>query len=166
MFIFNLNIFQNEYQLTSKLTKKLMKNNINPFHLAIPVNDLKICREFYGKILNCEEGRSSSHWVDFNFFGHQLVIHQRSKKSEKSKNVFNPVDGHEVPIPHFGVVLDWEKWHLLKELLSDKDIQFIIEPYIRFKGEPGEQATMFFLDPEGNALEFKAFKKIENLFSK
>lgn len=139
---------------------------ITPFHLAIPVNNLKVCRDFYGKILNCEEGRSASHWVDFNFFGHQLVIHQRPISTENSKNISNPVDGQDVPIPHFGVVLDWDKWHDLKELISGKNIQFVIEPYIRFKGEKGEQATMFFLDPEGNALEFKAFKNIENLFSK
>lgn len=141
-------------------------NNVNPFHLAIPVDNLSLCRQFYGNVLNCEEGRSAAHWVDFNFFGHQLVIHQRPETDEAPKKVYNPVDGQSVPVPHFGVVLDWDIWHELKTLLSDKKIQFIIEPYIRFKGEPGEQATMFFLDPEGNALEFKSFKNIENLFSK
>lgn len=141
-------------------------NNISPFHLAIPVDDLALCREFYRNILNCEEGRSAAHWVDFNFFGHQLVIHQRPETEQAPKKVYNPVDGQSVPVPHFGVVLEWDTWHELKRLLSEKEIQFIIEPYIRFKGDPGEQATMFFLDPEGNALEFKSFKNLENLFSK
>jgi extradiol dioxygenase family protein len=141
-------------------------NNISPFHLAIPVDDLALCREFYGNILNCEEGRSAAHWVDFNFFGHQLVIHQRPATEQAPKKVYNPVDGQSVPVPHFGVVLEWDTWQELKRLLSEKEIQYIIEPYIRFKGEPGEQATMFFLDPEGNALEFKSFKNLENLFSK
>jgi extradiol dioxygenase family protein len=141
-------------------------NNVSPFHLAIPVDNLSLCREFYGNILNCEEGRSASHWVDFNFFGHQLVIHQRPETEETPQKVFNPVDGHSVPIPHFGVVLEWDAWHELKTLVINKNIEFIIEPYIRFKGEPGEQATMFFLDPEGNALEFKSFRSLDNLFSK
>lgn len=141
-------------------------NKISPFHLAIPVDNLAICREFYGKILKCEEGRSDLHWVDFNFFGHQLVIHERPKSNEISEKVYNPVDGQNVPIPHFGVVLEWEAWHQLKTSIIKEKVPFIIEPYIRFKGESGEQATMFFLDPEGNALEFKAFKNIENLFSK
>jgi len=141
-------------------------NNINPFHLAIPVTDLDLCRKFYGEVLNCSEGRSDVKWVDFNFFGHQLVIHQKPKNQSVDKRISNPVDGHNVPIPHFGVVLKWQKWHDLKDDLIQKNIQFIIEPYIRFKGEVGEQATMFFLDPEGNALEFKAFKNINTLFSK
>ncbi len=140
-------------------------NKISPFHLAIPVDNLVICREFYGKVLNCKEGRSSSHWVDFNFFGHQLVIHQRPETEKAPKKVYNPVDGQSVPVPHFGVVLEWDVWHEFKTHISNQDIEFIIEPYIRFKGLPGEQATMFFLDPEGNALEFKAFKNIESLFN-
>ncbi len=139
---------------------------VNPFHLAIPVDSLKVCRHFYGKILNCEEGRSASHWVDFNFFGHQLVIHQRDSKQKIDKKIYKPVDGKEVPIPHFGVVLSWDEWQELKTSLADKKMHFIIEPYIRFEGEVGEQATMFLLDPEGNALEFKSFKNMENLFSK
>jgi len=151
--------------MTGKINYKIMKN-VNPFHLAIPVDNLSLCRQFYGNVLNCEEGRSAAHWVDFNFFGHQLVIHQRPETDQAPKKVYNPVDGQSVPVPHFGVVLDWDVWHELKTLLSDKKIQFIIEPYIRFKDEAGEQATMFFLDPEGNALEFKSFKNIENLFSK
>ena len=136
-----------------------------PFHLAIPVFNLEACRVFYREILGCKEGRSSDQWVDFDFFGHQLVIHYKPKTASEKTHT-NPVDGKDVPVPHFGVVLEWDTWHDLKRLLSEKEIQFIIEPYIRFKGEPGEQATMFFLDPEGNALEFKSFKNIENLFSK
>lgn len=151
--------------MTGKINYKTM-NNVNPFHLAIPVDNLSLCRQFYGSVLNCEEGRSAAHWVDFNFFGHQLVIHQRPETNQAPKKVYNPVDGQNVPVPHFGVVLDWDVWHELKTLLQDKNIQFIIEPYIRFKDEAGEQATMFFLDPEGNALEFKSFKNIESLFSK
>ena len=139
---------------------------LRPFHLAIPVNNLEICRKFYGEVLACEEGRSSDHWVDFNFFGHQLVIHQKPGDSGSEKKVSNTVDGKQVPVPHFGVVLDWEEWNQLREHLEDKHMHFIIEPYIRFKGEVGEQATMFFLDPEGNALEFKSFKNMDLLFSK
>jgi hypothetical protein len=139
---------------------------MNPFHLAIPVNDLAICREFYKEVLECSEGRSSEKWVDFNFFGHQLVIHQKPLTAIVAKDISNPVDGHDVPIPHFGVVLDWDKWTELSEKLRGKNIYFIIEPYIRFKGEVGEQGTMFFLDPENNALEFKAFKNINQLFEK
>jgi len=139
---------------------------LNPFHLAIPVDNLEVSRHFYGKVLNCEEGRSASHWVDFNFFGHQLVIHQQDPKQKKDKKIYNPVDGKEVPVPHFGVVLSWDEWHELKTSLEDKKINFVIEPYIRFKGEVGEQATMFFLDPEGNALEFKSFKNMDDLFRK
>ena len=141
-------------------------NEVSPFHLAIPVDNLELCRNFYGSILGCKEGRSSSHWVDFNFFGHQLVIHQRPENEIAPKKIFNKVDDHAVPVPHFGVVLEWAKWEALKERLNHKKIFFIIEPYIRFKGQKGEQATMFFLDPEGNALEFKSFKNIENLFAK
>jgi uncharacterized protein len=139
-------------------------NNINPFHLAIPVKNLNTCRKFYSEVLNCPEGRSDKKWVDFNFFGHQLVIHQSSDVQIKEKQISNPVDGHDVPVPHFGVILNWSQWHEFKEELKTKNINFIIEPYIRFKGEVGEQATMFFLDPEGNALEFKAFKNMKTLF--
>ncbi len=138
---------------------------LNPFHLAIPVNDLQKCRNFYGGILECAEGRSDERWVDFDFFGHQLVIHQKPSVNGDSKPVYNPVDGHDVPVPHFGVVLDWNDWISLSEKLKAKNIKFEIEPYIRFKGEVGEQATMFFFDPEGNALEFKAFKDIIRLFA-
>ena len=137
---------------------------IQPFHLAIPVQNLEKCRTFYRDILNCEEGRSSDHWVDFDFFGHQLVIHQ--KNDFVAQRISNPVDGHEVPVPHFGVVLTWEDWHLLSERLKAANIKFVIEPGIRFQGKVGEQATMFFNDPENNALEFKAFKDISQLFAK
>lgn len=141
-------------------------NQVSPFHLAIPVDNLDLCRNFYRTILGCKEGRSSNQWVDFNFFGHQLVIHQRPENESTQKKIFNKVDGHSVPVPHFGVVLQWAQWKELKERLHHKKIYFIIEPYIRFKGQAGEQATMFFLDPEGNALEFKSFKNMENLFAK
>jgi extradiol dioxygenase family protein len=140
-------------------------NEISPFHLAIPVDNLDLCRNFYAKVLGCQEGRSSNQWVDFNFFGHQLVIHQRPEGVMAPNKVHNAVDGQQVPIPHFGVVLKWEQWLELKQSLGNQRIHFVIEPYIRFEGAPGEQATMFFLDPEGNALEFKAFKNIENLFA-
>lgn len=139
---------------------------MNPFHLAIPVKDLVICRKFYGEVLECPKGRSSEKWVDFNFFGHQLVIHQKPSTDIVDNQISNPVDGHDVPVPHFGVVLDREKWTELSEKLNAKNIDFIIEPYVRFKGDVGEQATMFFLDPENNAIEFKAFKNINQLFEK
>ena len=137
---------------------------IQPFHLAIPVQNLEKCRTFYREILNCEEGRSTENWVDFNFFGHQLVIHQ--KDDFNPERISNPVDGHDVPVPHFGVVLSWEDWQNLSERLKKHNTKFIIEPCIRFKGEVGEQATMFFQDPEKNALEFKAFKDMSQLFAK
>jgi hypothetical protein len=137
---------------------------IQPFHIAIPVQNLEKCRTFYRDILLCEEGRSSDHWVDFNFFGHQLVIHQ--KDDFIAQKISNPVDGHDVPVPHFGVVLTWEDWHALSEKLIAANTKFIIEPGIRFQGKVGEQATMFFNDPENNALEFKAFKDISQLFAK
>lgn len=135
---------------------------LNPFHLAIPVDNLERCRTFYREVIGCREGRSSDKWVDFNFYGHQLVIHE----APISKKESNPLDGHDVPIPHFGVVLEWADWERLANHLKTKNITFIIEPYVRFKGETGEQATMFFLDPSGNALEFKAFKDLEQLFAK
>ena len=138
--------------------------NLLPFHLAIPVNDLEKSRNFYKNILGCEEGRSSNHWVDFNFFGHQLVIHFKEKESDNTKT--NPVDGKDVPIPHFGVILKWNDFQDFSKKLIEKKINFIIEPYIRFEGLPGEQATMFFKDPCGNALEFKSFKDLNKIFEK
>ena len=136
---------------------------IQPFHLAIPVKNLEICRTFYRDILYCKEGRSNTHWVDFNFFGHQLVIHQ--KDNFEPQQISNPVDGHDVLVPHFGVVLKMNEWVKLSERLKNNGTEFIIEPTIRFKGKPGEQATLFFKDPEGNALEFKAFKDLGQLFA-
>ncbi len=114
---------------------------MNPFHLAIPVSDLAKCRKFYREVLDCKEGRSDSKWVDLNFFGHQLVIHEKPESSSIEKQISNPVDGHDVPVPHFGVVLEWDKWTELSGSLKTKGIKFIIEPYIRFKGKVGEQAT-------------------------
>jgi len=139
-------------------------NKIQPFHLAIPVNDLETNRRFYREILGCIEGRSSDHWVDFDFFGHQLVLHVQESENKISKG--NQVDGKDVPIPHFGVVLEWEKFEQFSEELKNKNLAFVIEPYIRFQGKTGEQATMFFKDPSGNALEFKAFRNIDQLFAK
>lgn len=138
-----------------------------PFHLAIPVSNLAEARAFYRDVMGCSEGRSDTQWVDFDLYGHQLVIHEAKGKQEAGPpEDHNPVDGHDVPIPHFGVVLEWEKWEQLAQQLREKGISFVIEPYIRFKGEVGEQATMFFLDPSGNALEFKAFKDMGQLFAK
>ena len=136
---------------------------IQPFHLAIPVKNLELCRTFYRDIIQCIEGRSDTHWVDFNFFGHQLVIHQ--KDDFTPQQISNPVDGHDVPVPHFGLVLSMDDWKKLSERLKKNGTKFIIEPTIRFKGKPGEQATLFFKDPEGNALEFKAFKDVRQLFA-
>ena len=135
---------------------------IRPFHLAIPVYNLENSRHFYKDILGCSLGRSSDEWIDFNFFEHQLVIH---KSNSIQENKSNSVDGHDVPIPHFGVILDWEQWHKFSNRIKD-EIEFVIEPYIRFKGQTGEQATMFFLDPDNNALEFKAFKNDKMIFEK
>ncbi|NVJ96638.1 MAG: VOC family protein [Alphaproteobacteria bacterium] len=136
---------------------------VQPFHLAIPVDDLETARAFYGEVIGCEEGRSSEKWVDFNFFGHQLVVHKGMPLGQADTNT---VDGEAVPSFHFGVVLDWDDWHSLATKLASLDIEFVIEPGIRFAGQVGEQATMFFLDPAGNALEFKAFKDPSQLFAK
>ncbi|WP_260705854.1 VOC family protein [Edaphobacter flagellatus] len=137
----------------------------SPFHIAFPVDDLDAARAFYGQTLGCPEGRSSSQWIDFDLFGHQIVAHLKPS-ADAEKLHHNPVDGHDVPVPHFGVVLSMQEWEALAERLRKADIQFVIEPYIRFKGETGEQATMFFLDPAGNALEFKAFADVNQLFAK
>jgi extradiol dioxygenase family protein len=140
--------------------------SLQPFHLAIPVHDLPLARRFYGEVFGCEEGRSSSQWVDFNFFGHQLVIHLAPKNAAQSGLHTNEVDQHHVPVPHFGVVLPWDEWHALAERLKRHHTAFVLEPGIRFQGQVGEQATMFLMDPCGNALEFKAFKDIGQLFAK
>ena len=141
----------------------MILNNLYPFHLAIPVKEISITRSFYRDILGCKEGRSSDNWVDFDFFGHQLVIHIKDDK--KNIEVENKVDGKDVPIPHFGVVLEWNLFSQLEKRIRSK-VEFIIEPYIRFEGQKGEQKTMFFKDPSGNALEFKTFKNIDQLFEK
>ena len=138
---------------------------LSPFHLAIPVDNLDLARNFYNSTLELEEGRSSDHWVDFNFFGHQLVIHYKPKP-ETTNTHYNSVDGKEVPIPHFGIILAWDIWQNFAKMLTKKKLKFTIEPYIRFKGKIGEQATMFFYDPCGNALEFKSFKDASQIFAK
>ena len=136
----------------------------SPFHLAFPVNDLDAARSFYVGVLGCKEGRSSEKWIDFDLFGHQIVAHLDAHYVPPSLS--NPVDGHDVPVPHFGVVLSWASWVELSERLKKLNVEFVIEPYVRFQGEVGEQATMFFLDPAGNALEFKAFQDPSQLFAK
>ena len=136
----------------------------NLFHLAFPVNDLSAAREFYGNVLGCEEGRSSERWIDFNLYGHQIVAHLAENSAGVKAS--NSVDADNVPVPHFGIVMPIEEWQQLAERLKDRGISFIIEPKIRFKGEVGEQATMFFLDPSGNALEFKAFADFSQVFAK
>jgi hypothetical protein len=139
---------------------------LTPFHLAIPVHDLAAARAFYGGLLGCREGRSAEDWVDFDFFGHQLVCHAVAGDAGAAP-AHNPVDGHDVPVPHFGVVLDWDDFHALAARLRERGVRFVIEPYVRFAGQVGEQATMFFRDPAGNALEFKAFRDIAGqLFEK
>ena len=135
---------------------------MRPFHLAFPVDNLEKTREFYTKILECNEGRSSERWIDFDMYGHQVVAHLIDKVEEVQTN---PVDGDDVPASHFGVILELDKWEALAERLKKVDMNFIIEPRVRFKGEAGEQATMCFLDPCGNALEFKAFKNDDMIFA-
>jgi extradiol dioxygenase family protein len=136
---------------------------LRPFHLAFPVHDLAAARAFYGDTLGCPEGRSSDSWIDFDLFGHQIVAHL--DPAAKSVAVENPVDGHDVPVPHFGVVLTMDAWQALADRVKAAGIPFGIEPHIRFVGQPGEQATMFFRDPSGNALEFKAFANDSMLFA-
>ena len=135
----------------------------NPFHLAFPINDINETKSFYKKILGCKIGREDVKWVDFDFFGHQLSAHVKPDELKNTKK--NAVDGKDVPVRHFGVILEWEAWHSLSEKLKENNISFVIEPYIRFEGEVGEQATMFFLDPSGNALEFKSFKDPKQIFA-
>ena len=135
---------------------------LRPFHLAIPVDCLDKARNFYGSKLGFEEGRSDDHWIDFNFFGHQLVCHI----GELNKSNNNEVDGKDVPIPHFGIILEWDDFDSFSSKLKTVNINFIIEPYLRFSGLPGEQKTMFFKDPFGNALEFKSFKQDSEIFNK
>jgi extradiol dioxygenase family protein len=137
---------------------------LSPFHLAFPVHDLALARRFYGELLGCSEGRSTDEWVDFNFDGHQIVAHLAPGETGAAQR--NAVDGHGVPVRHFGIVLPMPEWEALAARLKAKEVEFIIEPYIRFQGQPGEQATMFFLDPSGNAVEVKAFADISMLFAK
>ncbi|MEM6724263.1 MAG: VOC family protein [Bacteroidota bacterium] len=136
---------------------------IRPFHLAFPVNDLEATRTFYTEVLGCTIGRTAERWIDFNFFGHQLSAHLKPEETKQRKA--NEVDGKQVPVLHWGIILEWNDWHHLAERLKAHQLEFIIEPYIRFQGEVGEQATMFFLDPSNNALEFKAFKQDEQIFA-
>jgi extradiol dioxygenase family protein len=140
-------------------------SNVTPFHVAVPVFDLHEARLFYTEVLGCTEGRTSEHWADFNLYGHQFVVHLKPKLGEHTPHHSNPVDGHDVPVPHYGVVLEWDEWQKLEKRLREHQVNFVIEPYIRFKGLPGEQATMFFMDPSGNALEFKSFKDFGQLFA-
>jgi len=138
-------------------------SSLRPFHLAIPVDDLEAARAFYSGVLGCREGRSDTHWVDFDFFGHQLVCHLRSPRVDEA--LYNEVDGKRVPVPHFGVVLTMDDWQRLAARLAGHDQVFGIEPYIRFAGQTGEQGTFFLLDPSGNALEFKGFADLDALFA-
>ena len=144
----------------------MSKPALRPFHLAIPVNDLEQARAFYGGLLACPEGRSSSHWIDFDFFGHQLVVHLDPGESSGRTAVTNLVDGHGVPVPHFGVVLDLAAWEVFRDQLQDAGTEFVMQPTVRFRGQAGEQATMFFRDPAGNNLAIKAFADLEQLFAR
>lgn len=139
--------------------------SLTPCHIAFPVNDLAAARRFYEGTLGCAEGRSSEEWIDFNLFGHQIVAHLKGGM-EAGPAHHNAVDGHAVPVPHFGVVLTMEEWERLAQRVRAAGVEFVIEPYVRFKGEVGEQATMFFYDPAGNALEFKAFADMRQIFAK
>lgn len=137
---------------------------LRPFHLAVPVNDIAKARAFYGDLLGCPEGRSTAHWVDFDLFGHQFVCHLDTS-GQRNGGLRNPVDGDAVPVPHFGVILEMEDWKALRDRLHAGGTRFVIEPRIRFEGQTGEQATMFFTDPSGNALEFKAFADDSQIFA-
>lgn len=142
-----------------------MTGALRPFHLAIAVDDLEAARAFYGGLLGCAEGRSASDWVDFDFFGHQLVCHRAAAMDAAGTGFENPVDGHDVPVPHFGVVLDIPAFERIRDRLGAANVSFIVEPHVRFRGQTGEQATMFLRDPAGNAIEFKAFVSLERLFA-
>lgn len=135
-----------------------------PFHMAFPVADLEATRRFYLDVLGCGLGREAERWIDFDFFGHQISAHLRPDEVARAQT--NQVDGDEVPVRHFGAILEWDAWHALAERLKAADTAFIIEPHVRFKGQVGEQATMFFTDPSGNALEFKAFKDPARVFAR
>lgn len=141
---------------------------LRPFHIAFAVDDLEVARRFYGSILGCPEGRSAARWIDFDLFGHQIVAHLKAEAAPRNLAACdtNPVDGHDVPVPHFGVVLTQPQWEDLATRVREAGVTFIIEPHTRFAGQPGEQSTMFFLDPAGNALEFKAFAELDQLFAR
>lgn len=143
------------------------------FHFAFAVDDLSGARDFYGRVLGCAEGRSDAHWVDFDFRGHQIVAHLAPRRESadaaapgRAREVSNAVDGDDVPVPHFGLILGWEEWHELAERLRAEGVPFVVEPHIRFRGKPGEQATMFFRDPSGNAIEIKSFQDEAQIFAK
>jgi hypothetical protein len=138
---------------------------LRPFHLAFPVDNLEAARAFWGGTMGCPEGRSSHEWIDFDFYGHQIVAHLAPSVVAKGRARTNPVDGHDVPVPHFGIVLTLEDWKDLAKRLVEAGVQFEIEPHVRFEGQPGEQATMFFKDPSGNAIEMKAFADLGQLFA-
>ena len=138
-----------------------MKANV--FHLAAPIRDKEVTRVFYGKLLGCPQGREADNWIDFDFFGHQVSFHIANTKDQNEPT--NEVDGKQVPVRHFGAILKWNDWHTLADRVRDAGTEFVIEPYIRFPGEVGEQATMFFMDPSGNALEFKSFKDESQIFA-
>ncbi len=138
-------------------------SSIPRFHLAFSVNDIEKARAFYAGLLGCEVGRSDTRWIDFDLFGHQIVAHLDEQK--RKTHASNSVDGDDVPVPHFGLILNWQDWNLLARNLKDAGVQFVIDPHIRFEGQPGEQATMFFCDPAGNALEFKAFRDEAQIFA-
>ena len=142
--------------------------SLSPFHLAIQVRDIAEARQFYGVLMGCPEGRSSSHWVDFNLYGHQLVCHLNPGLGKRGRitSHYNPVDGDQVPVPHFGIVLPMDAWQQLAARLTAQGVTFVVAPHVRFVGEPGEQATFFFQDPSGNALEFKAFQELSRLFAR
>jgi uncharacterized protein len=141
-------------------------NQLAPFHLAFKVDDLQAARRFYGEVLGCPEGRSSETWIDFNLFGHQIVAHLSGGAGIANQHCDrSQVDGHSVPVPHFGVVLPPAEWKALAARLEKAGVEFVIEPYTRFEGQPGEQSTMFFLDPAGNALEFKSFARPDEIFA-
>lgn len=153
------------HEESEKMTaQETTARSIPPFHLAFPVDNLSEARAFYGDKMGCGEGRSSSDWVDFDFFGHQIVAHMAD--CSQNRLHLSGVDDHDVPVPHFGVVLTMPQWEDLSKKLIDAGTKFVIEPYIRFKGQPGEQATMFFYDPFGNAIEIKAFNDLKSLFAK
>ena len=137
--------------------------SLRPFHLAFPVRDIAEARAFWGGVIGCPEGRSAQDWVDFDFYGHQIVAHLAPERQAEANN---PVDGHDVPVPHFGVVLEMDDWQALANRLTAAGTEFVIEPDIRFEGQAGEQATMFFRDPSGNAIEMKAFADLGQLFAK